>query len=156
MAGAAPLVLRDADWCRIAALRQLRADGAERVGREYDGYGSGIEASGDVEDVLEHWPATQWMQDLGQRGTHARPGACREDDDTKTHTLQPTQHALPCRESFGEGVSSDVIRLIRCRTPYWLPGQDSNLDRRIQSPPCCHYTTRHWLAMGPIIARGRR
>lgn len=25
----------------------------------------------------------------------------------------------------------------------WLPDQDSNLDERIQSPSCYHYTIRH-------------
>ena len=27
---------------------------------------------------------------------------------------------------------------------FWLPGQDSNLGQRIQSPLCYHYTTGQW------------
>lgn len=35
----------------------------------------------------------------------------------------------------------------------WLPGQDSNLDKRIQSPWCYHYTTRHLAVYYTISVR---
>lgn len=38
---------------------------------------------------------------------------------------------------------SSAVPLPHRAIEVWLPGQDSNLDKRIQSPWCYHYTTRH-------------
>ena len=42
---------------------------------------AGLERTSGVDNVRQKWPAGQGMQHLGQRGTHALTGACRQNHD---------------------------------------------------------------------------
>ena len=78
MRGAAPLVLDDdCVWCG-------ECGDALHAGADDDD--DPIENGGGIgNQVRQHRAAAKRMEDLGQRGSHPRPEAGREDDGSGTH-----------------------------------------------------------------------